>query len=70
VKGDIVNFVKVKPFYFRGKIFTVKPAKYVDNMSGINVDDYIRNLTTALAQTFAPMGIKLEKPEKRISDWL
>lgn len=70
VRGDVVNFVKVKPFYFRGKIFTVKPAKYVDSMLGINVDDYIRNLTTALAQTFAPMGIKLEKPEKRISDWL
>jgi DNA polymerase elongation subunit (family B) len=70
VRGDVVNFVKVKPFYFGGKIFTVKPAKYVGTMTEINVDDYIRNLTTALAQTFAPMGIKLEKSEKRISDWL
>jgi DNA polymerase elongation subunit (family B) len=69
-RGDTVGFAKVKPFYFRGKIFTVKPAKYVDSMAEINVDDYIRNMTTALTQTFAPMGIKLEKPEKRISDWL
>jgi len=36
----------------------------------INVEDYIRNITTALEQTFAPMGIKLEqKPETKISDW-
>jgi len=69
-RGDIVGFAKVKPFYFRGKIFTVKPAKYVDTMAEINLDDYIRNMTTALTQTFTPMGIKLEKPEKRISDWL
>ena len=69
-RGDVMNFIKVKPFYFRGKIFTVKPAKYVQSVTEINVDDYNRNLTTALAQTFAPMGIKFEKPEKRISDWL
>jgi DNA polymerase elongation subunit (family B) len=69
-RGDTVGFAKVKPFYFRGKIFTVKPARYVDTMAEINVDDYVRNMTTALTQTFAPMGIKLEKAEKRISDWL
>jgi DNA polymerase elongation subunit (family B) len=69
-RGDIMNFIKVKPFIFRGKTFTVKPAKYVENMAEINIADYIRNMTTALTQTFASMGIKLEKPEKRISDWL
>jgi len=69
-RGDVVNFIKVKPFYFRAKIFTVKPAKYVKNASGISVDDYNRNMTTALTQTFAPIGMKLEKPENRISDWL
>jgi len=36
----------------------------------INVEDYIRNMTTALQQTFAPMNIELEqKPETKISDW-
>ena len=69
-RGDTVDFLKVKPFYFRGKIFTVKPAKYVDSVAEMNVNDYIRNMTSALTQTFAPMGIKLEKAEKRISDWL
>jgi DNA polymerase I len=64
-KGDIVNFIKVKPFSFKGKIFTVRPAKYVENISEISVNDYIRNMTTALEQTFAPMGIRLEKPEKK-----
>ena len=70
VRGDVVEFLKVRPFYFRGRLFTVKPAKFVENTSEINVDDYIRNMTTALGQTFAPMGIKLEKPEKTMSDWL
>jgi DNA polymerase I len=69
-RGDVVSFLKVEPFYFRGKVFTVKPTKYVESVSEISVGDYIRNMTTALGQTFAPMGIRLEKPEKRISDWL
>jgi DNA polymerase elongation subunit (family B) len=69
-RGDVVNFIKVKPFYFRGKVFTVKPAKYVGDMAEINVDDYVRNLSTALAQTFKPMGISLERSEERISRWL
>jgi DNA polymerase elongation subunit (family B) len=69
-RSDVMNFIKVKPFIFRGKTFTVKPAKYVEDLREINVEDYVRNMTTALAQTFAPMGIKLEKPEKKISDWL
>ena len=69
-RGDVVSFVKVKPFYFRGKIFTVKPAKHVESILEINVHDYVRNMSTALEQALAPMGIRLEKPEKRISDWL
>ena len=69
-RGEVVDFIKVKPFNYKGKTFTVKPAKHVESVKEINIDDYIRNMTTALTQTFAPMGIKLEKPEKRISDWL
>ena len=69
-RGDIVHFIKVKPFKYKGKTFTVKPANYVTSVKEINVEDYIRNLRTALGQTFAPMGIKLKsKPETRISDW-
>lgn len=69
-RHDTVQFVKVKSFYYKGKTFTVKPVEFVKSVKEINVDDYIRNTTTALEQTFAPMGIKLEqKPEMKISDW-
>jgi hypothetical protein len=68
-RGDTMRFIKVKPFNYKDKTFTVKPTEHVKNMTEINVDDYIRNMTTALAQTFAPMGIKLEKPPPRITDW-
>jgi len=69
-KRDTVAFIKVKPFEFEGRRFTVKPSEHVRNFSEINVGDYIRNLTTALNQTFEPMNIKFE-PEKvkKLSDW-
>jgi DNA polymerase elongation subunit (family B) len=69
-RGDVMEFIKVKPFVFRGKTFTVKPVKHAQNLAEINTADYTRNMTTALTQTFAPMGIRLEKPAKKLSDWL
>jgi len=69
-RGETVHFIKVKPFNYKGKTFTVKPVEHVKSVKEINVEDYIRNMTTALEQTFAPMSIKLEqKPETKISDW-
>jgi len=69
-RRDTVQFVKVKPFNYKGKTFTVKPVEFVKSVKEINVDDYIRNMTTALEQTFAPMGIELKhKAETKISDW-
>jgi len=67
-RRDIVHFIKVRPFNYKGKTFTVKPAKQVKSLAEINVEDYIRNLTTALEQTFEPMGIKLER-EVKLTDW-
>ncbi|UCB59606.1 MAG: hypothetical protein JSW72_05565 [Candidatus Bathyarchaeota archaeon] len=67
-RRDTVHFVKVKPFNYKGKTFTVKPAGYVKNLVEINVEDYVRNLTTALEQTFEPMNIKLGKDAK-LTDW-
>jgi DNA polymerase elongation subunit (family B) len=70
---DTVSFIKVKPFSYRGRQFTVKPADWVQNTSEINVEDYVRNLTTALNQIFKPMGIKFgteAKVEAKITDWL
>jgi DNA polymerase elongation subunit (family B) len=70
-RWDTVSFVKVKPFKYKDKIFTVKPAEFVKSLVEINVEDYVRNLLTALNQTFQPMGIKLEmEMETEISRWL
>lgn len=68
---DTVSFIKVKPFTYRGRQFTVKPADKVQSAAEINVEDYIRNLTTALNQTFKPMDISFEiEVETKIIDWL
>jgi len=69
-KRDTVSFVKVKPFTYRGKRFTVKPTKHVKSLSEINVEDYVRNLRTALGQTFGPMDIRFEaKKDMELSEW-
>ncbi len=69
-RRDVVTFIKVNPFDFKGRRFTVKPAEHVRSVSEINVEDYIRNLTTALNQTFEPMNIKFDvEKERKISDW-
>ena len=69
-RGDTVRFIKVKPFSYIGKTFTVKPVERVKTVKEISVEDYIRNMTTALDQTFAPMGIKMQqKPGTKITDW-
>jgi DNA polymerase elongation subunit (family B) len=70
-RWDTVSFIKVKPFKYKEKTFTVKPAEFVRNLADINVEDYVRNLLTALNQTFEPMGIKLEiQRDTEISRWL
>lgn len=69
-RRDIVHFVKVKPFNYKGKTFTVKPVDYIRSLAEINVDDYIRNLTTALEQIFEPMEITLEEGrEMKLTEW-
>lgn len=66
-----VAFVKVKPFKYKGRTFTVKPVELARNLRELNVKDYVRNLLTALNQTFESMGIVLEmEREPTISDWL
>ena len=59
-RGDTVSFVKVKPFSYFGKTFTVKPTGLVRDVHETNIDDYVRNLRTALNQTFKPMNISFE----------
>jgi hypothetical protein len=69
-RREIVQFVKVKPFYYKGKKFTIKPVEFVKSVKEINVEDHIRNMKTALEQTYSPMDIELEQTrEVKISDW-
>jgi len=63
-KWDEMRFVKVKPFNYHGRRFTVKPTEHVKKFSEINVSDYIRNLRTALNQTFKPMNISFSNQKK------
>ena len=72
-RGDEMHFVKVKPFNYQGRRFTVKPTEQVNKFSEINVLDYIRNLRTALNQTFEPMQISIDefkKGEGTLTDFL
>jgi DNA polymerase elongation subunit (family B) len=70
-RGDVVSFVKVKPFKYKGKSFTVKPIEAVTSLTQINSGDYARNLLTAMNQVFEPMGINLEmEKEVGIYRWV
>jgi len=70
--GDEMRFVKVNPFLYQGRKFTVKPTEYAKRFSEINVMDYIRNLRTALNQIFKHMNITFSdksKSEKTLFDF-
>ncbi len=64
-RGDTLHFVKVKPFKHGERTFTVKPKEHVEAFHEVNVDDYVRNLRTALNQTFKPMNISFREDEER-----
>ena len=61
--GSLVSFVKVKPFIYRGKRYTVKPLIFAKSHE-VNVEDYIRNLRSCLGQVFKPMNISLDGRQK------
>jgi hypothetical protein len=70
-QGEVVSFVKVKPFSYRGKTFSVKPVELVKDFREVNVDDYVRNLRTALNQTFKPMNLSFdEEPKTTLADFI
>jgi DNA polymerase elongation subunit (family B) len=68
-KGEIVSFIKVHPFRFQGRQFTVKPTAQT-NPREINVDEYVRNLISSLSQTFEPMSINLDTAEADLSKFM
>jgi DNA polymerase elongation subunit (family B) len=63
-RGSIISFVKVKPFIYKGRKFTVKPLDLVRGVQEINVEDYVRNLKTALNQVFKPMNLKFDEGQR------
>jgi DNA polymerase elongation subunit (family B) len=67
--GEIVNFVKVRPFRFQGRHLTVKPTSQASPRE-INVDDYVRNLMSSLSQTFKPMSIEIDASEASLSEFV
>ncbi len=68
-RREIVGFVKVHPFRFEGRQFTVKPTLQT-SLEEINIDDYVRNLVSSLSQSFEPMGIGLDTAEAKLSDFV
>ena len=60
--GDKVRFIKVKPFKYAGKTFSVKPTHLIKSFHEVNIEDYIRNLVSALNQTFKSIGISFYQP--------
>jgi DNA polymerase elongation subunit (family B) len=69
-RGDQIEFVKVKPFKYKGRRFSVKPVAQA-KAGEIDVEDYVRSLVSSLAQAFEPMGIDLKPTlEVSISDFL
>jgi DNA polymerase elongation subunit (family B) len=63
-RGSLISFVKVKPFIYRRRRFTVKPLDLVGGVQEINVEDYVRNLKTALSQVFRPMNLKFDEERR------
>lgn len=72
-KRETVAFVKVPPFPYRNRTFTVKPTHQVNSIAEINLEDYIRNLQTALNQIFKPMKLQfthIRPPIASLSDFM
>jgi hypothetical protein len=65
-EGDTISFVKVNPFRIGGRQFTVKPSSQATPRE-INVNEYVGNLISSLSQTFEPMHINLNTPERDLS---
>ncbi len=57
---DEIRFVKVRPFRYEGRNFTVKPVDRV-LQNEVNVEDYVRTLGLAMGQVFEPMGLSFSK---------
>lgn len=70
-RGQTITFAKVKPFYYRGNRFTVKPINFVKK-DEINIQDYISNMYTMMAQILEPLGlgkVSTRNQNMMLSNW-
>ncbi|MFX1563014.1 MAG: DNA polymerase domain-containing protein, partial [Promethearchaeota archaeon] len=58
-----VTFVKVKPFRYAKRTFTVKPTQFATK-DEIDIPDYLRKLELAFQQVLEPLGIKFPAGSK------
>ncbi len=63
-KRDEIGFVKVKPFRYGARTFSVKPTRMATR-NEIDVPDYIRKLDMAFEQVLGPMQIEFPRKQSR-----
>jgi hypothetical protein len=63
-KREEIGFVKVKPFRYGSRTFSVKPTRMATRHE-IDVPDYIRKLEMAFEQVLVPLQIEFPKKQSR-----
>jgi DNA polymerase elongation subunit (family B) len=63
-KRDEIGFVKVKPFRYGTRTFSVKPTRMATR-NEIDVPDYVRKLDMAFEQVLGPMQIEFPRKQSR-----
>ncbi len=66
-RREEVGFVKVKPFRYRARTFSVKPTTNASK-SEIDVSDYVRKLDMAFQQVLDPLGISFPREQSQALD--
>jgi DNA polymerase I len=66
-RREEVGFVKVKPFRYGSRVFTVKPTSLAAHRE-IDIPDYIRKLGMAFEQVLAPLDIEFPSKQSKALD--
>ncbi|MFX1577920.1 MAG: DNA polymerase domain-containing protein, partial [Promethearchaeota archaeon] len=66
-KREEVGFVKVHPFRYGARTFTVKPTQMATKEE-IDIPDYVRKLEMAFEQILVPLGIQFPGQQSRALD--
>jgi hypothetical protein len=66
-RREEVGFVKVKPFRYGSRMFTVKPTNLATHRE-IDIPDYIRKLGMAFEQVLVPLDIEFPSKQSKALD--